>query len=233
MNNRIIIFVLSLILSLGSESLIAQSNLSFGSSGVQHEDTLHIGDSIHFDFWLVNQGNSTINDSILMSCETFDIIGNPISAMSIGDSYNTVGSLNVGDSISVTITELVTYQSYVLGDNIIVIWPALIGTGTGDTSTTNVHIVDSVSTGDELEISGNKLIIYPNPIKNYFTISNKLGLPMSNIAITDHLGRLIYIDKTVHYERAYLHFSNLNSGTYFIEAIVDSQRVVRRIILTK
>ena len=104
---------------MGSESLIAQSNLSFGSSGVQHEDTLHIGDSIHFDFWLVNQGNSTINDSILMSCETFDIIGNPISSMSIGDSYNTVGSLNVGDSIAVTITELVTYQSYVLGDNII------------------------------------------------------------------------------------------------------------------
>ena len=125
---------------------------------------------------------------------------------------------------------MVTYQSYVLGDNIIVIWPALIGTGTGDTSTTNIHIVDSVSTGDELEISGNKLIIYPNPIKNYFTISNKLGLPMSNITVTNHLGRLIYIDKTVHYEPAYLHFSNLNSGTYFIEVIINGQRIVRRII---
>ena len=65
MNNKIIIFVLSLILSMGSDSLIAQSNLAFGSSGVQHEDTLHIGDSIHFDFWLVNQGNSTINDSTI------------------------------------------------------------------------------------------------------------------------------------------------------------------------
>ena len=233
MNNRIIIFVLSLIFSISSKSLIAQSNLSFGSSGVQHADTLHIGDTIHFNFWLVNEGNSTINDSIVMSCETFDIIGNPISSMSIGDSYNTFGSLNVGDSISVTIKELVTYQSYVLGDNIIVIWPALIGIGTGDTSITNIHILDSVSTGDELEISVNKLIIYPNPIKDYFTISNKLGLPISNITISDHLGRLIYIDKIVHHEPAYLHFINLNSGTYFIEAIINHQRIVRRIILIK
>jgi hypothetical protein len=168
-----------------------------------------------------------------MSCETFDIIGNSISSMSIGDSYNTVGSLDVGDSISVTITELVTYQSYVLGDNIIVIWPALIGIGTGDTSTTNIHILDVVSNADELETSGNKLIINPNPIKNYFTISNKLGLPMSNITITDHLGRLIYIDKIVHHEPVYLHFSNLNSGTYFIEAIIEGQRIVRRTILMK
>jgi hypothetical protein len=56
---------------------------------------------------------------------------------------------------------------------------------------------------------------------------------MSNIAITDHLGRLIYIDKTVHHEPAYLHFSNLNSGTYFIEAIINGQRIVRRTILIK
>ena len=233
MNNRIIIFVLSLIFSMSSESLIAQSDLSFGSSGIHHEDTLHIGDSIHFNFWLVNQGNSIINDSILMSCETFDILGIPISAMSIGNSYNTSGSLNVGDSIAVTITELVTYQSYVLGDNIIVIWPALIGVGTGDTSTTNIHILDSVSTGDKLEISGNKLIIYPNPIKDDFTISNKLGLPISNIAMSDHLGRLIYNDKRIHHEPINLHFSNLNSGTYFIEAIVDHQRIIRKVILIK
>tara|TARA_B110000116_G_C16584351_1_gene467715 strand:- start:68 stop:724 length:657 start_codon:yes stop_codon:yes gene_type:complete len=218
---------------MSSESLIAQSDLSFGSSGIHHEDTLHIGDSIHFNFWLVNQGNSIINDSILMSCETFDILGIPISAMSIGNSYNTSGSLNVGDSIAVTITELVTYQSYVLGDNIIVIWPALIGVGTGDTSTTNIHILDSVSTGDKLEISGNKLIIYPNPIKDYFTISNKLGLPISNIAMSDHLGRLIYNDKRIHHEPINLHFSNLNSGTYFIEAIVDHQRIIRKVILIK
>ena len=218
---------------MSSESLIAQSDLSFGSSGIHHEDTLHIGDSIHFNFWLVNQGNSIINDSILMSCETFDILGIPISAMSIGNSYNTSGSLNVGDSIAVTITELVTYQSYVLGDNIIVIWPALIGVGTGDTSTTNIHILDSVSTGDKLEISGNKLIIYPNPIKDDFTISNKLGLPISNIAMSDHLGRLIYNDKRIHHEPINLHFSNLNSGTYFIEAIVDHQRIIRKVILIK
>ena len=168
MKSKIIAFVLCLFFSIGSYTVVAQSYLSFGSSGVQHEDTLHIGDSIHFSFWLVNQGNVAINDSVQVLCETFDVIGSSISSMTIGDAYNAAGSLSVGDSILINIVELVTLASYVIGDNIIVIWPALIGTGTGDTSTTNIHIVDSVSTGDELEISGNKLIIYPNPIKNEF-----------------------------------------------------------------
>ena len=84
MNNRIITFAFFFSFSIGCNFLIAQSYLSFGSSGVQHEDTLHIGDSIHFSFWLVNQGNVPVNDSLQVLCETFDIIGSPISSMSIG-----------------------------------------------------------------------------------------------------------------------------------------------------
>ena len=131
MNNRIIVFILSLFFSIVSDTVNAQSSLSFGSGGVQHEDTLHIGDSIHFSFWLINEGNGNISDSISMSCETFDVIGTSISSMSIGDNYNTAGSLSIGDSIFVTITEVVSYASYVLGDNIVVIWPAFIGSGGG------------------------------------------------------------------------------------------------------
>ena len=131
MRHKVIFFFVFFLGLVKSNSMIAQSNLSFGSSGVQHEDTLHIGDSIHFSFWLVNQGAANINDSISMSCETFDVIGTSISSMSIGDNYNTAGSLSIGDSIFVTITEVVSYASYVLGDNIVVIWPAFIGSGGG------------------------------------------------------------------------------------------------------
>ena len=81
-------------------SALAQSNIGFGSNGIQHQDTLYIGDTIHFNFWLINQGNSVLNDSISVNCETFDISWSSISSMSIGSLYNTSGSLAVGDSIN-------------------------------------------------------------------------------------------------------------------------------------
>ena len=192
MNNRIIAFVLFLFFSIGSHTVVAQSSLSFGSSGVQHEDTLAIGDSIHFSFWLVNEGNVAINDSVQVLCETFDIIGASISSMSIGGVYNAAGSLSVGDSILINITELVTFSSYVLGDNIIVIWPASITPGIVDTSTTPIHILNSVLAGLELEGSSNDLTAFPNPTNDYLILSNDLGLPMKGITVSDNALKLVY-----------------------------------------
>ena len=83
MNSKVIFFLFFLFGSFNSSFLMAQYSLSFGSSGVQHEDTLSIGDSVHFSFWLVNEGNVAINDSVEVLCETFDIIGTSISSMAI------------------------------------------------------------------------------------------------------------------------------------------------------
>ena len=163
MNNRIIVFILILFFSIKSNVIVAQSSLSFGYSGVQHEDTLSIGDSIHFSFWLVNQGNVIISDSVQVLCETFNINGISISSMSIGDTYNTVSTLNIGDSILINITELVTFSSYVLGDNISLIWPASISPGIVDTSVTPIHILNRSTAVLELEMSDNWLTAFPNP----------------------------------------------------------------------
>ena len=118
-----------LITIISINSAFAQVNISFGNSGVSHEDTLYIGDTIHFNFWIINQSNSILTDSLSIECETFDFNNNSISSMSIGEYYNTNLSLDVGDSLSVSISEVVTYASYVLGDNIIVIWPAFTTPG--------------------------------------------------------------------------------------------------------
>lgn len=235
MNNRIIAFVLFLFFSIASHVLIAQSYLSFGSNGVQHEDTLHVGDSIHFSFWLVNQGNVTIDDSVEVLCETFDIIGTSISSMSIGDTYNTASSLSVGDSILVNITELVTLSSYVLGDNIIVIWPASIVPGSVDTSFTPIHILNSISAGFELDISKGDLTVFPNPTNDYLILSNNLSLPMSDISVSDNQGNLLYIDKSTYLSPFYLYLSGLQlqSGVYFISSIIDNQRIIKRVVLAK
>ena len=233
MNNRIIAFVLFLFFSIGSHTVVAQSSLSFGSSGVQHEDTLHIGDSIHFSFWLVNQGNISINDSLQMLCETFDIIGSPISSMSIGNSYNIAGSLAVGDSIPIVITEVVTYASYVLGDNIIVIWPASVTPGSVDTSITPIHILNSALVGFELEGSSNDLTAFPNPANDYLILSNDLGLPMKGITVSDNQGNLLYIDESTYFTPFYFDLSGFQSGVYFISTIINNQPVVKRVALVK
>ena len=233
MNNRIIAFVLFLFFSIGSHTVVAQSSLSFGSSGVQHEDTLAIGDSIHFSFWLVNEGNVAINDSVQVLCETFDIIGASISSMSIGGVYNAAGSLSVGDSILINITELVTFSSYVLGDNIIVIWPASITPGSVDTSTTPIHILNSVLAGFELEGSSNDLTAFPNPTNDYLILSNDLGLPMTGITVSDNQGNLLYIDKSTYFSPFYFDFRGFQPGVYFISTIINNQPVVKRVALVK
>ena len=233
MNNRIIAFVLFLFFSIGSNIVVAQSDLSFGYSGVQHEDTLHIGDSIHFSFWLVNQGNLTINDSVQVLCETFDIIGASISSMSIGGDYNTAGPLNVGDSILINITELVTFSSYVLGDNIIVIWPASITPGSVDTSTTPIHILNSLSAGFEFETSSFDLTAFPNPTNDELILSNNLGLPMTGITVSDNQGNLLYIDKSTYFSPFYFDLCDFKSGVYFISTSVNNQQIVERVILVK
>ena len=233
MNNRIIAFVLYLFFSIGSHTVVAQSSLSFGSSGVQHEDTLAIGDSIHFSFWLVNEGNVAINDSVQVLCETFDIIGASISSMSIGGTYNTSSPLNIGDSILINITEVVTFSSYVLGDNIIVIWPASITPGIVDTSTTPIHILNSVLAGFELEGSSNDLTAFPNPTNDYLTLSNNLGLPMTGIAVSDNQGNLLYINKSTYLSPFYFDLRSFQPGAYFISTIINNQPVVKRVALVK
>jgi hypothetical protein len=233
MNNRIITFAFFFSFSIGCNFLIAQSYLSFGSSGVQHEDTLHIGDSIHFSFWLVNQGNVPVNDSLQVLCETFDIIGSPISSMSIGGAYNVASSLDVGDSILINITELVTVSSYVIGDNIIVIWPASIFPGSVDTSFTPIHILNSITAGLELSVTRDEMVVSPNPTNDYLILSNNLGLLMKGIAVFDDQGNLLYINENEFISPFYFDLSAFHSGVYFVSTIINNQRIVKRVILVK
>ena len=82
-----------LILFFSINNQLSSQSITFGYQGVIHEDTLQIGDSIHFNFWIVNQGNLNIDDSININCETFDIMGGSISGMQIGNTYNNGGTI--------------------------------------------------------------------------------------------------------------------------------------------
>ena len=225
------LFIVPCFLVFFSSSVFSQVNhLSFGFNGVSHQDTLYIGDTIHFNFWVVNQGSGVINDSLSIYCETFDGLGSSIASMPIGSYYNTTDSLNPGDSLFITISEVVSYQSYVLGDNIIVIWPASIGGGTVDTSLTDVYILDNPSNMHNEEISCSNILIYPNP-----TYQNVLYLnspcPISSIQIFDIFGRLKYLDLDVSLDAASFSLGKLAKGLYSIEIISNKERSIHKILV--
>ena len=214
-----------------SSSLFAQSNIVFGSNGVQHEDTLYIGDTIHFDFWLVNQGPSVLNDSITVNCETFDFFGSSISSMAIGSSYNTNSSLSVGDSLHVTISEIVTYQSYVLGDNIIVIWPAFIAPGGNvDTSITNIHILGSL-TGNASLNNLNNILLVPNPVVENLYFYHTKGLAPSSIFMYNSFGDILFNRHDVNLEEFIFNVGILKKGIYFIEINSRGHKKIKKFIV--
>ena len=151
--------------------------------------------------------------------------------MSIGESYNTTGSLNVGDSIFVTITEEVTYSSYVLGDNIVVIWPAFIGLGGVDSSMTNIHILGSMSAGSPLEFLGNKLLVFPNPVSSNMHINTEIDIKTSYIHILDCFGNIIFEQSQIDLNHFVFNVSMLKQGVYFVVLGFGNRKITKKIIV--
>ena len=227
--NRTFFFCLIFILFFSSFNGVAQQNhLTFGINGVVHEDSLSIGDTIHFNFWIVNQSVVPLTDSVSIHCEPFDDLGSSISAMSIGSFYNTLGFLSPGDSLFVTISEIVTYQSYVLGDNIVVIWPASIGGGTVDTSVTSVYIYDSLST--KLDIPHSDIQCFPNPIVNDVVFFDS-SVPISFIRVVNNLGEIIYLLEDIDLLSSSIPLYGFNTGVYYIEFFSEKSRFISKVIL--
>lgn len=223
------IFIISCLSFFFVSSAFSQTYLSFGVNGVSHEDTLYIGDTINFNFWIVNQSTLLMTDSLSINCETFDDAGVSIAAMPIGNYYNT--TLAPGDSLFVTISEIVSYQSYVLGDNIVVIWPAAVGGGTVDTSFTHLHVLDSVSaTGFNERFVNHEVLFYPNPVDQNVIFFNSV-YPISDMQIVDIFGRVVACYEDVYVGPSNISLHNLSKGVYFIRMNVKRKRVVHRIFI--
>jgi hypothetical protein len=142
MNVKSIILVLLIILC-GSNTVDAQIQLGFGSNGVDHADTLQYGDPITFSFYIVNQSNTVIQDSISINLTIWDQFFNQSNDTSLGSYMPFSGSFPSGDSLFITYTTPVTQQMYYLGDNLVVIWPGLVAPSSSDTSFTTVYISPS------------------------------------------------------------------------------------------
>ena len=140
MRMKVRIFVLLIVLC-GYNTADAQIQLGFGSNGVDHADTLQYGDPITFSFYIVNQSNTVIQDSISINLTIWDQFFNQSNDKSLGSYMPFSGSFPSGDSLFITYTTPVTQQMYYLGDNLVVIWPGLVAPSSSDTSITTVHVL--------------------------------------------------------------------------------------------
>ena len=211
--------------------VVAQNQLTFGYNGVIHPDTLYIGSPIVFDFWIVNNGSSNLTDSVIINCETYDDLGFQLSGMQLGSYIDSSTILNIGDSLFISIIDTVTYQSYVAGDNLIVIWPALTWPVSSDTSFTNLHVLDTNLISNIRNLESVNIDIFFNPISSNIKVSSSNSSLISNLYIYDSMGRLKFFKNNINKSSIEFKRKSYSNGIYFLLTSIDDRIIYRKIII--
>jgi hypothetical protein len=137
-----------IIFFLGSSTFTSGQNiaLSFSPNNTALADTIALGDTIWYNFWVVNDGNSVITDYISLNTARFCQAQGMINEREIG--HVNPGALFPGDSIEFPLGmlyEVVHQQNYLTGDNIVVIWPRVevLDPQVNEHLTTQIHVLNN------------------------------------------------------------------------------------------
>lgn len=76
----------------------------------------------------------------------------------------------------------------------------------------------------------NTLSIYPNPVKDYFTVSTKTSLKISNISITDLNGRIVKTVSSQFIKEGQVDISDLRAGMYVLSLQTNEGVIAKKII---
>ncbi len=175
--------ILSLILCLSTLGLNAQSSidLGFGQNAINITDTVTIGDSIWFSCWVVNKGEDVLAENVLIKAARYDVNLGLVSNRTIGGQGPNF--IYPNDSIQFVpefLFEVVTNQNYLLGDNIVVIWPkADVPNSIGQTNQyvyKNLHVLSNAMLSiSEQKVNGANYF-YPQPAKDkiFFKASDQI-----------------------------------------------------------
>ena len=186
--------ILSFITCLFAFNSHAQSsiNISFGQNGISIPDTVVMGDSIWFSCWVVNSGDDVLAENILLKAARYDAISGLVSNRTIGGQGPNF--MYPDDSIQFVpgfLFEVVTSQNYLIGDNIVVIWPkADVPNTISQTNQyiySNLHVLSN-SISSISEKTSKTHYFYPQPAKDriYFNSSSDL---ITAVKIFNILGR--------------------------------------------
>jgi len=223
---------LLIVLVLGAFHLnaqVANVHLSFGTAGVVYPSNVNEGDMISFSFWMVNTGNIPLNSSIEMIIAVEDS-SSPISyaTSSLGSFMDVDSVLSPNDSIFIIIWDHVSSARYMLGDNIVVIWPNFFSPypSTSDEFTGSIN-VSTLSSVEQKQIED--FNVFPNPITETATIKTQQSI--TTFKMFDILGNVVRYVENVHDNFMAINKNELESGIYFIELKIGETTQIKKVII--
>ena len=188
--------------------------LSFSLNNIFLPDTISMGDTIWYNFWVVNDGNSVITDYIALKTARFCQAQGMINEKEIG--HVNPGALFPGDSIEFPLGmlyEVVHQQNYLTGDNIVVIWPRVEFLD----PQVNEHLTIQIYVQNNLMISSLKDAIKNKDNVFYFsdkTIHFLNEFSVSEVVLYNMLGNEIYKSNSSLLKK--INLQNTPSGTYLM-----------------
>ncbi len=210
--------IITIIFFVGGTTFSSGQNiaLSFSSNNISFPDTISMGDTIWYNCWIVNEGNSVITDHIALRaarlCQpNYQLL---VDEREIGHINS--GALYPGDSIELPLGmlhEVVNQQNYMTGDNIVVIWPRIQFPG----SQANEHFTTQIYVRNKSIISGINGAI--NSKENCFYFKNKTihflnKFSVSEVVLYNMLGNEVY--KSNYASLKKVNLQNINIGTYLV-----------------
>ena len=205
-----------IIFFLGSSTFTSGQNiaLSFSLNNISLPDTASIGDTIWYNCWVVNDGNSVITDYISLNTARFCQAQGMINEREIG--HVNPGALFPGDSIEFPagmFYEVAHQQNYLTGDNIVVIWPRVevFDPQINEYLTTQIHVLNNSmisSLNDAIKIKENGFYFLDKTIH----FLNKF--PVSEVVLYNMLGNEVYQSNSQFLKK--INLQNTPSGTYLM-----------------
>ena len=189
----LILSFITCLFAFNSNAQNSSINISFGQNGISIPDTVAMGDSIWFSCWVVNNGDDVLAENILLKAARHDAILGLVSNRTIGGQGPNF--IYPDDSIQFVpgfLFEVVTTQNYLIGDNIVVIWPKADVPNTINQTNqhiySNLHVLSNSILSISEKTSSQAHYFYPQPAKDriYFNPSSDL---ITAVKIFNILGR--------------------------------------------
>ena len=218
MKKIVIILLFVLVLSPRTK---AQIHLGFGVPGVHYDDSVSYGDFLSFAFWIVNDGPDTLTEPIDINLVITDSNNTTSTTAYLGNFSLTNNLLPPNDSLFIVSWDYLSPQSYMLGDNIVVIWPSFVSPITPisyDIFTGNLFVSSTSSVQEKA--AGKGLLIYPNPVIDRATIQTQTQSNIEKLRMLDISGKVIRDIKISNKQYVVFQKKEIPKGIYFIEIIL-------------
>jgi len=213
----LILSFVTCLIAVNASSQNSSINISFGYDGISISDTVTMGDTIYFSCWVVNRGDDVLAENILLKAARYDANLGLVNSRTIGGQGPNFIFPN--DSIQFVpgfLFEVVTTQNYLIGDNIVVIWPkAAVPPSISQTNQyaySNLHVLSNSSVTFISEKTGKAQYFYPQPAndKLYF-YSPEL---ITSVKIFNILGKKV---RSFILSESSIAIPNLPQGLYLVK----------------